>query len=686
MALATLSIDLIAKVASFEKDLQRTVKVVESSSRDMSNAIGLVKSGLAGLVGAFSVGVAVNFVKSTINSVDALNDLKDATGSSIENLSALEDIALRSGNSVDSMADSLVKFNKVLNEAKAGSDLDKTLKSIGLNAEELRKIDPAEALQKTAQALATYADDGNKARLIQDLFGKSIREAGPWLKDLAEAGKLNGTVTKDQADEAERFNKELAKLSKNSLDASRSLIENYLPALNEILEAYRTGGFVAGTNAVGNALFDWEGSQQRKSIKNMQKDLEDLRAQEAGITLDVFGIKGKVQAEIKATEAALKAAQNAYFKLTNVQGGRGTVNPPTPDARVSAPAPFSKEKPGKTAPFSKEKPGKKVAEEIDDNAKALAQYVRGLEKATETSLDLSEVEKARIFLTTIGTTGEIAQVQELVLGMAKRIDQEKEYIELLKLKRAASAAAGDAVNADNAWFQAAKDATPSAKLEKQRADMQRLAAGFTSGAFGDPASIEAMNAYSEAASTMLGNISDGVVKVEGDFDKLGATFASSLEDAIVKGEGLRSVIQGLGQDILRITVRKTVTEPIGNAVSGLFSGFSLSKLFGFAEGGVMTGAGPLPLRRYASGGVASSPQLAMYGEGSVPEAFVPLPDGRRIPVQMRGGGGGRAVVVNISNVIGNVASQTDVVAGMKTVRAQILGELARGQRMGGSYA
>ena len=54
MALATLSIDLIAKVASFEKDLQRTVKVVESSSRDMSNAIGLVKSGLSGLVGAFT--------------------------------------------------------------------------------------------------------------------------------------------------------------------------------------------------------------------------------------------------------------------------------------------------------------------------------------------------------------------------------------------------------------------------------------------------------------------------------------------------------------------------------------------------------------------------------------------------------------------------------------------------------
>ena len=61
---------------------------------------------------------------------------------------------------------------------------------------------------------------------------------------------------------------------------------------------------------------------------------------------------------------------------------------------------------------------------------------------------------------------------------------------------------------------------------------------------------------------------------------------------------------------------------------------------GFADGGVMTSRGPLALRRYASGGVANSPQLAMYGEGSRPEAYVPLADGRTIPVSMKGGGGG----------------------------------------------
>ena len=51
----------------------------------------------------------------------------------------------------------------------------------------------------------------------------------------------------------------------------------------------------------------------------------------------------------------------------------------------------------------------------------------------------------------------------------------------------------------------------------------------------------------------------------------------------------------------------------------------------------MTSAGPLPLNTYAGGGVANRPQLALFGEGRTPEAYVPLPDGKRIPVAMQGG-------------------------------------------------
>lgn len=56
----------------------------------------------------------------------------------------------------------------------------------------------------------------------------------------------------------------------------------------------------------------------------------------------------------------------------------------------------------------------------------------------------------------------------------------------------------------------------------------------------------------------------------------------------------------------------------------------------FANGGIMSSAGSLPLKAYANGGVANTPQLALFGEGRMNEAYVPLPDGRSIPVTMKG--------------------------------------------------
>ncbi len=76
----------------------------------------------------------------------------------------------------------------------------------------------------------------------------------------------------------------------------------------------------------------------------------------------------------------------------------------------------------------------------------------------------------------------------------------------------------------------------------------------------------------------------------------------------------------------------------GGAAAGGLGGIfaSIGSFFGFANGGIMTSAGPIPLRTYAAGGIADSPQMALYGEGRMPEAYVPLPDGRRIPVAMQG--------------------------------------------------
>ncbi|MFK3740970.1 phage tail tape measure C-terminal domain-containing protein [Massilia sp. TN1-12] len=114
--------------------------------------------------------------------------------------------------------------------------------------------------------------------------------------------------------------------------------------------------------------------------------------------------------------------------------------------------------------------------------------------------------------------------------------------------------------------------------------------------------------------------------------------------------------------------------------SGSNLGFGLGSMIGsagassgaienvlFANGGIMTDMGPLELRKYANGGIATSPQVAIYGEAG-PEAYVPLPDGRSIPVTMKVQGGSQAAAA--PSVAVNVINQTS-----QSVNAQQSGGL-----------
>lgn len=196
-------------------------------------------------------------IKRSINAQDAFNDLKDATGASIENISALDRIARETGGGFESMSSTLVKFNQVLSKTDDDSaEAARILKALGLNAEELRKIDPAEALRQTAVALAKVADDGSRARAIQVLFGKSVREAAPLLNDLAEKTELVATTTTAAALKAEDFNKKIFQIKANAEDAARILASSLIPTVADAAEGFfknsGEGGWGSILSAVGS--------------------------------------------------------------------------------------------------------------------------------------------------------------------------------------------------------------------------------------------------------------------------------------------------------------------------------------------------------------------------------------------------------------------------------------------------
>ncbi|HBW3758774.1 TPA: tape measure protein [Klebsiella pneumoniae] len=75
-----------------------------------------------------------------------------------------------------------------------------------------------------------------------------------------------------------------------------------------------------------------------------------------------------------------------------------------------------------------------------------------------------------------------------------------------------------------------------------------------------------------------------------------------------------------------------------------------------ANGGIFGKEGVVPLRTYQKGGIATSPQLAMFGEGSMNEAYVPLPDGRTIPVTLSAESAGKST----GNAVSPVSIQINV--------------------------
>ena len=94
--------------------------------------------------------------------------------------------------------------------------------------------------------------------------------------------------------------------------------------------------------------------------------------------------------------------------------------------------------------------------------------------------------------------------------------------------------------------------------------------------------------------------------------------------------GIGSIFMGLGGAL------GGIGGMLGGGLSSAFSGGASSAIGTGASGWSTAFATPL---RFANGGMVNGPTLGLVGEGKYNEAIVPLPDGKSIPVQMRGGGG-----------------------------------------------
>lgn len=655
MALAKLSIDLEARLAGLQAGLDKAGLLAERQAARIEGAfkgLASVGSGLGiALAGAFSVAGISAFVRATVDGLDALNDFADATGTSIELASALEDVAARTGTSFDTVQTAVLKLNKVLADAKPGNDAANVLKLIGLNAEELKRLDPAEALRQTAVALAQYADDGNKARAVQELFGKSVGEVAPLLKDLAESGQLNATVTTEQAKAAEAFNIELFRMQKNVVDVARDLSGPMIKAINETIEKFRQGA------KEGKGFFETLREQQLQLLglgapdadiaKNLRSELEKIDALlEKGVSSDqrTYQLRARrleVVRQLGQAEAKLVASNPDNYS----NEGRNRGRPSLPNA-VGI----------KTPPKVKASAAEFVGPVLDDASLAAIKALENTDVARISALR----EQLQQLIAIRGSSSDTTRVDE---ALANTVEQ------LAKLDPAAQAAAASAER-----LKAILSSTPGGQLAGVLADIELLNRALEAGQI-------TYEQWGEAARTATARAG---AQSEAEIEKI-STFADqagrNIQDAL--GDSLEQALTGNFSNIGDLW-RNLLVQMAAQAAAAQLNDY----LFGSTFGG--KGAGPGVLGDlfktfggfFATGGMLGAGQWGIAGENG-PEPVV----GPARIVSNRdafGGGGSGPQVTQHYHINGDVSPQT--VALIRNMGASVKADILRSSRTGGAYA
>jgi hypothetical protein len=644
-----------------------------TSAADLAASAGLIGPAFATLASAAGL---VSFVKSVADSVDALNDVADATGASIESLSKLERVARLGGGTIDDVSGLLIKFNQALaqtsNPASAAAGV---FNALGLSAKELQAIDPADALQRTAVALAGFADNGEKARAVQELFGRSVKDAAPFLKDLVEQGGQNATITRQQAEAADSFNKELFKLRTYAEDGARAIVGQLLPAVNDLLAKTREGGVVRAfgledfPDLVRQAVSAYRliglARERITPLSILERDPNNPGA---------LAELARIEAKARDLGNAFKDARQQYLGIGESQAGagRGFINPPLALSSFGSGG-GAAGKAKVTAP----------PVEIDRSTEALARYVDQLQREADTAATLTERQKALNLLRSIGTTGEIPQVRQLVLALAEEADVREQGLAFAKAMTAEMQRQADEQRGLDAALDNFAGRTADAL---KRAQVTRLEARLAAGEAFSPeeldrivrgiggireAAEQTFNASNKSLDRFAENVQDALgstveATLRGDFDSIGRLWGNLLVKMAAE-----AIAADLGNALFGNLLKASGAGAAG-AGFGLF-GSLFGGLFGLGTGKAAGGTvQPWSMQRVNESGVE------MFSRGGQDWLLAGPRGGKVTPNSALGGGS----VVNVTQYItaGSQVSRNDLAAAMQVAKVQTVRAVADARR------
>jgi hypothetical protein len=242
---------LYVSIGADLKGLNESVEKAKAKFKGLGEAgqklqkVGLAFGAFGGaVVGAF--GAAFN---SFTKAGDALQKMSLRTGIAVESLQELGYVAKLSDTSLEEMQSSVKKLQTGITEASEGNaKYASTFEKIGLDINDLKKLNPEEQFMKTAAAIAEIENPTERAARAVALFGKSGVSLLPMLSQGAEgvdklrqeAHKFNHTISSKTADMAAEFQDSLTSIYSAIKGIGAAIMEVFLPMMLKVADCVKS--------------------------------------------------------------------------------------------------------------------------------------------------------------------------------------------------------------------------------------------------------------------------------------------------------------------------------------------------------------------------------------------------------------------------------------------------------------
>jgi len=219
MALAQLSIDLVAKLANFERDTKRVGDIVAGIGKTAAASFAVLTA---------SAGSALVVFDQLVKAAGDWQDIAEKTGGTAQGWASMALAAGEAGAQMEAIASASVKLTANLvgvdDESKAAGA---ALAALGIPIEQFKQLKPEDQLEAVAKAMGGFKDGTDKTAVAIALFGKAGAEMLPFLKALGAENARQVILTEEQIRQADEYADRQARA--RAEDKARALYALNLP-------------------------------------------------------------------------------------------------------------------------------------------------------------------------------------------------------------------------------------------------------------------------------------------------------------------------------------------------------------------------------------------------------------------------------------------------------------------------